>query len=52
MNLHRILCRERHSNRTDIGLLALRVGTGGVLFSHGAQKLFGWFGGHGLEGTG
>ncbi|MTE22075.1 DoxX family membrane protein [Streptomyces sp. TRM43335] len=39
------------SNRTDLGLLALRAGTGGVLFAHGAQKLFGWFGGHGLEGT-
>jgi putative oxidoreductase len=21
------------------------------LFAHGAQKLFGWFGGHGIEGT-
>jgi putative oxidoreductase len=41
-----------HSTRHDLGLLALRLGTGGVLFAHGAQKLFGWFGGHGLEGTG
>ncbi|MEC4017883.1 DoxX family protein [Streptomyces sp. H27-D2] len=40
------------SCRKDLGLLALRVGTGGVLFAHGAQKLFGWFGGHGLEATG
>jgi putative oxidoreductase len=24
---------------------------GGTLFAHGAQKLFGWFGGHGLRGT-
>ncbi|MFC1416078.1 DoxX family protein [Streptacidiphilus cavernicola] len=38
-------------DRKDLGLLALRLGTGGVLFAHGAQKLFGWFGGHGLEGT-
>jgi putative oxidoreductase len=37
--------------RTDLGLLALRLGTGGVLFAHGTQKLFGWFGGAGLEGT-
>ncbi|WP_344327808.1 DoxX family protein [Streptomyces macrosporus] len=39
------------SNRGDLGLLLLRAGVGGVLFAHGAQKLFGWFGGHGLEGT-
>lgn len=35
----------------DAGLLALRAGVGGVLFAHGAQKLFGWFGGHGIEAT-
>src|SRR5919109_4432959 len=33
------------------GLLLLRVVAGGTLFAHGAQKLFGWFGGHGLRGT-
>jgi putative oxidoreductase len=27
----------------------LRVGLGAVMFPHGAQKLFGWFGGHGFE---
>jgi putative oxidoreductase len=36
----------------DLGLLMLRVGAGGVLFAHGTQKLFGWFGGHGIEATG
>lgn len=36
---------------TDTGLLVLRVGVGGVLAAHGAQKLFGWFGGRGLSGT-
>ena len=35
----------------DLGLLALRVGLGGTLAAHGAQKLFGWFGGPGREGT-
>jgi putative oxidoreductase len=30
----------------------LRVGVGAGFMAHGAQKLFGWFGGHGLEGTG
>src|SRR5256885_16531770 len=36
----------------DLGLLALRAAVGGALFAHGAQKLFGWFGGAGLERTG
>jgi len=35
----------------DLGLLALRLGVGATLIAHGTQKLFGWFGGHGLAGT-
>jgi putative oxidoreductase len=49
---HRMCRGRRHSNRNDLGLLALRLGSGGVLFAHGTQKLFGWFGGPGLEATG
>ena len=30
----------------------IRFFTGLILVPHGAQKLFGWFGGYGLEGTG
>jgi putative oxidoreductase len=41
-----------HLTARDLGLLALRAGTGGALAAHGAQKLFGWFGGSGLEQTG
>lgn len=29
-----------------------RIIIGALFFGHGAQKLFGWFGGHGPEGTG
>ena len=38
-------------SREDLGVLLFRVGLGGTLAVHGAQKLFGWFGGHGLSGT-
>lgn len=31
--------------------LAQRLVLGLVMFPHGAQKIFGWFGGHGLDGT-
>lgn len=39
------------SRALDVGLLTLRVGVGATLFAHGAQKLAGWFGGSGIEGT-
>ena len=32
--------------------LLLRLVVGGFFFGHGTQKLFGWFGGHGPDGTG
>ncbi|WP_439136263.1 DoxX family protein [Pseudomaricurvus sp.] len=35
-----------------IGALILRVPVGLILAAHGSQKLFGWLGGYGLEGTG
>ena len=35
----------------DVAFLVLRVVVGGLFIGHGAQKLFGWFGGSGLVGT-
>jgi putative oxidoreductase len=32
--------------------IPLRLGLGTIFVAHGAQKLFGWFGGYGLEATG
>jgi putative oxidoreductase len=36
----------------DLALLVLRTIMGSLMLGHGAQKLFGWWGGYGLEGTG
>ncbi|MDD8060810.1 MULTISPECIES: DoxX family protein [Shewanella] len=43
--------RITHST-AGVNTLALRVPVGIIFMAHGAQKLFGWFGGYGLEGTG
>ena len=39
--------------QTDSGVvgLILRITLAVVMFPHGAQKVFGWFGGHGFRGT-
>lgn len=45
---------NRHvlSSSAGWGPLFLRIAVGIIFAAHGAQKLFGWFGGYGLEGTG
>lgn len=44
---------ESRSDRTavDVSLFVLRLVVGIIFMAHGAQKLFGAFGGHGLEAT-
>lgn len=39
------------ATQDDVAALVLRLGLGIVMFPHGAQKLFGWFGGYGFSGT-
>lgn len=34
----------------DVALLVIRLCVGFAMFYHGAQKLFGWFGGDGMQG--
>jgi putative oxidoreductase len=36
----------------DLGILLLRMTVGLALAAHGSQKVFGWFGGYGPDGTG
>lgn len=39
------------STKAGYGISLLRIVTGLTFAAHGAQKLFGWFGGYGLEGV-
>ncbi|MBA3297991.1 MAG: DoxX family protein [Acidobacteria bacterium] len=35
----------------DYGVMVVRIALGLVMFPHGAQKVLGWFGGHGFNAT-
>src|SRR5216117_2865677 len=48
-SMNHIPAREEHM---DTALLIGRLFFGLGIAAHGAQKLFGWFGGYGLAGTG
>jgi putative oxidoreductase len=43
--------KPRQEEGMKIGRLLLRLTVGSLFFGHGTQKLFGWFGGHGLDAT-
>ncbi|KFZ37294.1 DoxD-like family protein [Shewanella mangrovi] len=46
------LLNKLFATNAGVASLVLRVPVGIILAAHGSQKLFGWFGGYGLEGTG
>ncbi len=46
------LIQKLTSTNASVASLLLRVPVGIILTAHGGQKLYGWFGGYGLEGTG
>ncbi|MEZ9190670.1 MULTISPECIES: DoxX family protein [unclassified Vibrio] len=46
------LIQKVSKSEAGYGALALRIPVGFIFMAYGAQKLFGWFGGYGLEGTG
>jgi len=46
------LLKKLMSTTAGFAPLALRIPIGIIYMAHGSQKLFGWFGGYGLEGTG
>lgn len=45
------MLQQLFSTESDITLTILRIVLAVVIFPHGAQKLLGWFGGHGFKGT-
>jgi len=36
----------------NVGILLVRITVGLAMAAHGSQKVFGWFGGYGPDGTG
>jgi putative oxidoreductase len=52
MNKATALIQRITTTQAGWSALALRVPVGIIFAAHGAQKLFGWFGGYGLAGTG
>jgi len=47
-----LLLNKLTKSNSNWSTLVLRIPVGLIFMAHGAQKLFAWFGGYGLEGTG
>lgn len=45
------MCKRIIETKEDVSALILRLILGVVFFPHGAQKVLGWFGGHGFNST-
>ncbi|WP_415885278.1 DoxX family protein [Neptuniibacter sp. QD37_6] len=50
--MNNALIKNLLDSKAGLSTLALRIPAGIIFMAHGAQKLFGAFGGYGLEGTG
>ena len=50
--MNNALIKNLLDSEAGLSTLALRIPAGIIFMAHGAQKLFGAFGGYGLEGTG
>lgn len=45
------LIKSVTATHAGLGITVLRIVTGIIFAAHGSQKLFGWFGGYGLQGV-
>ena len=45
------LIKSVTATQAGFGITVLRIVTGIIFVAHGSQKLFGWFGGYGLQGV-
>lgn len=45
------LLKRISTTTAGLDTVPVRIGAGIIFAAHGSQKLFGWFGGYGLEGT-
>ena len=51
LDIYCVMLNKILATTDDIAPFIVRVTLGAVMFPHGAQKLLGWFGGGGFQGT-